>query len=614
MDSAVKKASFPKFLVGLLVVFILLISAMYGFFEFYLKKNWESLLKEQVKTQTGITLDFDKLHFNFLSFLKLQPSLEIQNLKVEDALSLDKFYLELKLKSLMQRKMILESIKVVNPKISLYSDANHQVHLKGLDLSKLEAKAQTTAAQSNTNNVEATNIEAPQLDLIDNFTLDSLSIINANVNYQPYGAEAISLQNLNLNISDLELSKKPEKISKISFNTRLFGSDSSKLVYRGNLGPLPLDLSTMKTDGKLDLNLNIAELDPQFLAKNAPLFALTKSGEDHIKFTTKISGDFLDRLSGNGNLSLNDLKIGADAQHLIKLNSLLSFSSVMNLIKNPFVNLKISKGSIAITNKDFENNSSGNLEFKLDSKTLLDTQYSSFDFSGSLEGLKIDELMHAFDPNAASPVTGLFEMPYFEIQTAGIKPEDFNKSMTGHGEINFHDGKIVFLDQLKKKKNKITRFLPINTDNLDNALDSKFAEASSKFNIANEKLAFKDILVKNKLAELTGSGKFRFDNHMNFNMLFTIPEQMKIAFSVKGQSEKPAMKVNSFNLINKTQSATGETKTTPGLALDTTSVGSTLKSILDQNLKKDATKEERVDKAAESINQLLDIGSQFLKN
>ena len=72
MDSAVKKASFPKLILSLVIVFILLVSALYGFFELYLKKNWETLLKDQVKTQTGISLDFDKLRFNFLSFLKLQ--------------------------------------------------------------------------------------------------------------------------------------------------------------------------------------------------------------------------------------------------------------------------------------------------------------------------------------------------------------------------------------------------------------------------------------------------------------------------------------------------------------------------------------------------------------
>ncbi|NQY80993.1 MAG: hypothetical protein HRT47_11840 [Candidatus Caenarcaniphilales bacterium] len=615
MDSAVKKASFPKLILSLVIVFILLVSALYGFFELYLKKNWETLLKDQVKTQTGISLDFDKLRFNFLSFLKLQPSLEIQNLKVEDAVSLDKFYLELKLKSLLERKMILESIKIIKPSIALYSDENHIVHLKGIDLSQLQAQAGAEQA-----NVEATTEanNAPQLDLIDNFTLDSLEVVDAYINYEPYGAKPINLKNLNLSIADLELSKNPEdseKVSKIDFNTKLFGSDSSKLVYRGDLGPLPLDLSSLKSSGKLDLNLNLAELDSEFLAANAPLLAMTKSGDDHIKFSTKLSGDLLDRLSGNGNLSLNDLKIGADPQHLIKLNSLLSFNSTMNLIKNPFVDFKISKGAVAITNKDFENNSSGNLEFTLDSKTFLDTQYSSYDFSGSLEGLKIDELMHAFDPKAVSPITGLFEMPHFEIQASGKTPEEMNKSMTGHGSINFHDGKIVFLDQLKKKKNKITRFLPIDTSTLDKALDSKFAEASSKFNIAKEKVLFKDILVKNKLAELTGSGKFRFDNYMNFDLLFEVPKQMNIAFNVKGMADKPGLKVNSFNLINgKTQSATG-TASRPSLALDTTNVGSTLKSVLGGKLNKaDPVKKEKVEKAAETINQLLDIGNQFLKN
>lgn len=616
MNSVQKKSFFSQFILVLVFLFVIAISAVYGFFELYLKKNGESLIKEQIKTQTGLNINFDKLHFKFLSFLQLQPSLEIINLTVDEAFSLEKFYLELKLKSLFERKLIVDSIKIIRPKLALYSDVNQVVHLKGLDLSQFN-NTSSNPVSSATETKTATS-SPPQLNLIDDFNLELLDIVDALVVFEPYGTSNIEFENLNITVKDLYLSKDNEasdKVSKININTKLLGAENSKLVYKGDLGPLPLDMSSMKTKGKLDLNLNIAEIDPEWLEVNAPMLALTKSGEDHIKFNSKLSGDLLGKLTGNGNLSLNDLRIGANAQHLIKLNSLLSFSTAMNMVQNPYLDLKISNAAISVANKDFNSTSSGNLNFKLDSKILLATQLSRFDFSGSLEGLKIDELMHAFDPKAVVPVTGLFEMPYFEFKASGKTPEDLNKSLTGHGEINFHEGKIVFIDDLKKKKDSFTRFLPIDTSTLDKALDSNFAEASSKFNVAQEKVFFKDILVKSELAELTGSGKYRFDNHMNFDLLIKIPEQMKIAFRAKGDSVKPNIRVNSFNLISKPQSETASEPRSSGLSMNMDNPGAALRSMLSEAVKKtDTSKKEKVDRASQTLNQFMDIGNQFLKN
>ena len=288
MDSNPKQSSLLKFILTVLVVFILLISVSYGFFELYLKKNWETLIKDQIKLQTGVDVNFNKFHFNFLSFLKLKPSLEITEIQVAKAIDIDKFFLEIKLKPLLQRKFILESIKIEKPKLFLVVDANNQVSLKGLDINQIIANSSHSAnqAKSNPENLNAeSSAQVNDPIALDSFQLDSFEIDEAQISYQTQNTKPIDINNLNLLIKDLELTNdfaNSEKESSINFNTNLFGSSSSKLTYKGTLKSLPWDLHTMKSDGDLNLNVNLSDIPDDLLDKKAMLLDVSNSNQDHI--------------------------------------------------------------------------------------------------------------------------------------------------------------------------------------------------------------------------------------------------------------------------------------------------------------------------------------------
>ena len=616
MDSNPKQSSLLKFILTVLVVFILLISVSYGFFELYLKKNWETLIKDQIKLQTGVDVNFNKFHFNFLSFLKLKPSLEITEIQVAKAIDIDKFFLEIKLKPLLQRKFILESIKIEKPKLFLVVDANNQVSLKGLDINQIIANSSHSAnqAKSNPENLNAeSSAQVNDPIALDSFQLDSFEIDEAQISYQTQNTKPIDINNLNLLIKDLELTNdfaNSEKESSINFNTNLFGSSSSKLTYKGTLKSLPWDLHTMKSDGDLNLNVNLSDIPDDLLDKKAMLLDVSNSNQDHIKLKAKLAGDLLALMQGSGNFSLNDMMMGADKDHLLKLNSLINFNTAINMAQNPYLDFKIPKGTVAISNKDNAKTSSGNLDFSLNSRYNMENSKLCLNSKGSLEGLKIEELYHVFNPNSIAQVTGFFEIPDFNIEFAGADNASILQSMRGKGSLYFHDGRLGFLEILKKKKDKVTRFLPVDTAFLDKALESHFGEAKANFGIYNQKTHFSDIDVDTKLARLTGKGKHRFDNIVNFNFLFKVPEQLQIAFKLRGPADKPSVKIEELKLLN-TKAVQSPLAVPLSRSSLNSSVNSLLKAIPTKNKKKDSTQISS-DESADTINQLLDLGNQFL--
>ena len=105
--------SFGKIFLSCLLVFTLILTGVYAFFEFYFKNNWAKIVKEQIVKNTGLSVEFNQVRFSFLSFIKLNPSLVIEDIKVGEALTIDKFYIEAKLKSLLKEGKI--SISELNP-------------------------------------------------------------------------------------------------------------------------------------------------------------------------------------------------------------------------------------------------------------------------------------------------------------------------------------------------------------------------------------------------------------------------------------------------------------------------------------------------------------------
>jgi hypothetical protein len=601
--------SFGKIFLSCLLVFTLILTGVYAFFEFYFKNNWAKIVKEQIVKNTGLSVEFNQVRFSFLSFIKLNPSLVIEDIKVGEALTIDKFYIEAKLKSLLKRKLLVEALLVESPVFTLVENQKREVCLKGLDFTKLQellkpSEDDLMREEMNTGGKDLKSI-----------SLDLLKIKNANILFEPYKGAPLRFRNLNLDIKDIYISDKPrEKLSEIDFHTNFFDKGDSKLSFKGSLETIPLDVSSIPVKGSLRAQINLKDLPKAMLDTSAKLLAFNGS-QKHVDLNASLSGDILKTLYGSGILTLNDFRIGAAERNLLKISSLLNLNTAMSLIKNPNLQLNVSKGSMKIESVDKNKNATGNLNFTLNTNIDLISFAMQVSSTGALSGLKIHEVLHAFDPKFKAPVEGTFEIPQYRLSFSGKTPEQQSSSLIANGKLKFTDINIPVILDLKKKKDKYIKFLPIDTTSIDKALEGHFLAASSDFSVASKLIQMNNLLAESKYATLKGSGSSSFKGFLNFDLNLTVPERLMMAFNVHGESKKPRVKVKDFQLIGDQPLALPKDL---GLKITREPVAKAVTQSVDKAVSKVNTKldsipltDETKAQAKKSINKLLDLGAKY---
>lgn len=591
------------------VLFLLsTLSGAFAFSEFYLKKNWTKIVKTEITKNTGLKVEFGDVKFSFLSFLKLNPHLLIKDLKIGEAVAAKKFYVDAKLKSLFTGKLLVDSLVLDSVEFTLVENSKRVVSIKGLDTSKIE---ELLAPKDD----EFKNEKDKRKESIKNINLDLLKIKNANILFEPYQGAPIRFRNLNLTIKNISISDTAsKKNSKILFTTNFFDRGSSKLLFTGELETIPLDLSKIIIkQGHLQSTINLQDLPKEMLDSSAKLLAFNNS-QKHLDLNAELQGDILNTLHGSGSLTLNDLRIGANAQNLLKLNSLLNLSTAIRLVKDPNLKLNISKGSIKIENIDKSQSSLGTLNFSLNSDTDLISFVTELSSQGSLNGLKFHEVSHAFDPKSKAPIEGVFSVPAYTLSTRGKNAIEQSQNLLVKGNFKFTDIVIPAIKELKNKKDKYMQFLPIDTSKLDKALEGNFLSADSNFLLQNSNLHLDNLTAKSKYADLKGSGDSSFAGILNFNFNLTVPERIKLGFQVEGDSKKPKIKINSFELLS------NKALSIPDLGLKLSKepiaekvTASANKAVDSINKKMDSlplTPETKT-KAQKGINKLLDLGSKY---
>jgi hypothetical protein len=601
--------SFGKVFLICLLVFTLILTGVYAFFEFYFKDNWAKIVKEQIVKNTGLSVEFNNVRFSFLSFIKLNPSLVIEDIKIGEALTVDKFYIEAKLKSLLKRKLLVEALLVESPVFTLIENQKREVSLKGLDFTKLQELLKPSE-----DDLMREDMNTKEKDL-KSISLDLLKIKNANILFEPYTGAPLRFRNLNLDIKDIYISDKPrEKLSEIDFHTNFFDKGDSKLSFKGSLETIPLDVSSIPVKGSLVAQINLKDLPKAMLDTSAKLLAFNGS-QKHVDLNASLRGDILKTLYGAGTLTLNDFRIGAAERNLLKISSVLNLNTAMSLIKNPNLQFNVSKGSMKIESVDKNKNATGNLNFTLNTSVDLISFAMQVSSTGALSGLKIHEILHAFDPNFKAPIEGIFEIPEYRLSFSGKTPEQQSRSLIANGKFKFTDINIPMILDLKKKKDKYIKFLPIDTTNIDKALEGNFLAASSDFSVSNKLIQMNNLLAESKYATLKGNGSSSFKGFLDFDLNLTLPERFMIAFNVKGESKKPNVKVKDFQLIGTQPLALPKDL---GLKINREPVAKAVTQTVDKAINKVNNKldsipltDETKAKAKKSINKLLDLGAKY---
>ncbi|MCE2928649.1 MAG: hypothetical protein LW817_03345 [Candidatus Caenarcaniphilales bacterium] len=523
-----------KVLIALVsIVFLMVLSALgvFAFLESKVKGVIVPRVKEIIQNETALDVKFDKFNFSLWELIKLQPTIIITDLKIEEALECKKMLIRLYLNGLMSKKFLIKEITIDNAILRLEEDKNKQAHPKGVDLEKLSKPKKDIIAKDPSKPLINTDFS------IEKIRLKNLELKNSRIEYFAYGVKDpfvfrdvdISLCGFNIGETDKTLA------ATYKFKSRIFGQ-SSTLIASGSLGPIPLDISTIPITGSQNLKLFIKEL-PMAMRKEG-FAALIQGNDGEIKQNAGISGDLLKGISGQGNLEISKLVLGQTDASTITASSTIPLNFYFRMNSHPQLSLTSKDATLDLTSG--EDHKVGKLNFN--TKVIVDmlTGAMSGSSDGSLSGLDIEKTLDTFT-DIRKKISGVFTVNNYQLSFNG-KGEALSKSLNATGSVTISEGSLYILKSITKYKNITNQFIK-NGAALTEKIAGTFASLDSDFNFDNENLVTNNIKIKaSEGVSMTGNGTVKKGQWLVYDLDLVVPQLTKaIPIKIRGTLEKPSI-------------------------------------------------------------------------
>ena len=457
--------------------------ALYFLFELGLKQQFAGQIKQYLSKQAKVKIDFADINFSFSKLLLLKPSLSVTGIKLDDFASADKAFIELSLASILKRQLTVSEIIISNAKFNFYPSGY-------------------------TNPIKFTDVN-------------------------------LKLNNLNINDTD-------KLAGDFECDAKMFGSKSSKLVYKGVIGPTDLAFKTLGTEGDLHFNLYIRDMPLALRQEQFGNLFLAPGANDQVAFNAKVKGDILQSLSGSGTLIVDNIRLGKNNKRYFQAFSHLPVNFDLSPILSQALNLAVNAGKLELQSSN--GRYKGVLNLNIKTFINLATEYASHNISMNLANLDINEALSAFTP-VEDKVGGFFNVNNCALSFSGKNTQQMMKTLKGSGSMEIKDGTLYLLEELMKYKNMIDQVLTsseLNSDQMKlNKKENKFASLKSDFSIADSRFYNKNLLIKSPIADIQGDGNINLDNQaLSYNIKLLIPKIPVLPIKIKGSIDKPAIKAS----------------------------------------------------------------------
>jgi hypothetical protein len=525
-------------LASIIVIALITVSGVYFLFRTEVNKHLIPETQKIIKDTTDLNVSFSDFEFSFANLLKLEPSIVIKDLKIENSLTAKKVIASLYLSELLNKKFKVKTFEINNAVLNLKQKANGEIELSGLnnktknptENSKQEKKATT---QSFLEEIELKNFEITN------------SLINLNLYNVP---ETIKFNNFNLKLSDFKSDKEERLTTKLNLDSKLFNSSNSSISVNGSLGPIDKDFKTLPINVTEKIKLSIASIPPALLQRNVG--ELVQISDAYIIEEAKLEGDFLGTSSGSGSLEVNNLEIGQSKETSLTLNSKLPISFKLKNKYTPTLSLSTDNSVIDLKSKD---NDSGKLEFDADLAMNLKSGFINGNSSGNITGINVKNLVHALT-DLRNLVSGELFLQNYNVSFAGSTPELLFKSAKASANLEIRDGSIYILDTIMKYKDIANEILKgLGSTIKTEKISGRFKTFKSDLKLANKILAVEniDIVASEEQIKISGRGEVRNLQWLVFDLNLDVPKLEPVPLSVRGTIESPKIYPNIKNISKK---------------------------------------------------------------
>lgn len=579
---------------SLILAIIIATTSVYFLFRGEVKKHLIPETQKIIKDTTDLNVSFSDFEFSFANLLKLEPSIIIKDLKVENALSAKEAKASLYLSELVKKKFKIKNFEISNAVVNLEQKSNGEFELIGLN----------KKTQNKSNDVKQKQAKASQ-SLLEEFELKNFEISDSLISVKLYNvAEAIKLNDFNLKLSDFKLDKEQRLTTKLDLSTNLFNSKASSININGSLGPISKDFKTLPISLNEKIKISIASVPPSLLEKN--MGELVQISDAYIIESAKLEGDFLGTSTGSGNLKIDNLEVGNSKQTSLNLNSEFPINFKLKNKFSPTLTLSTDGSTMNLKSKD---NESGKLEFNADLAMNLKSGFINGSSSGNITGIDVKNLVSALT-DLGDIVTGEIYLENYNVSFSGSTPERLFKTAKGSAQLEMKNGTIYILDTITKYKNIADEILKgLGSTIKTEKISGEFKTFKSDINLENKILAFEniDIETSEEQVKVNGRGEVRNLQWLVFDLFLDVPKLEPVPLSVRGSIEAPKIypnvkkvtkqqsqqMLNSFieyglNSLKKAEPATDATGTDPSASAAPAkqqSLGGFLKDTLKDNLK-----------------------------
>ena len=284
---------------------------------------------------------------------------------------------------------------------------------------------------------------------------------------------------------------------------------------------------------------------------------MSPQDSDKVVIDAEIKGDLLHDLIGSGKAKLDRVRLGkSPARHMIA-SAQAPFNFTINAIEKQKAYFNINSSRLVLT-ASHGSKRSGEINAHATFTSDLPTGYMVGAISGNLAGIDINELISSFTPTEDA-LYGIFTVPSFRINLAGVTNEEQMQSLTGSGSLSIDDVNAPLIDKLLAFKDfvrnpNVNNGVPAVKEHVIGKLNSSFSIAEGHFNTP-------DLAINTPVAQLHGGGYFNYkpvlkgkekEPQLNYEMNLEVGNLPPVPLIVRGTGSKPKIKADVKNFATET--------------------------------------------------------------
>jgi hypothetical protein len=446
----------------------------------------------------GVPVSVGEARFDLASWFLFRPAISVADVAIgnpagfrgPNLLTAKRISAQVALLPLIRRRVEMRSILIDAPRIAVESNAQGETNVEAL-LKSLSTPAAPGGASPPDARASATAVGIGEFEI----SSGELIVSGKDSRQPPLRIGAIGLR-----IRDLSAGSN----CRLNASGRLFDGRESGFRIEGYAGPFVSSVLPIK--GKLSLTIAPGEIPERIRREQFGVLLGAPGAKAKATLEASIQGDLYNNVAGPAKLTLSDLLIGKDTQHLMRMDGEApALFSAQKLMSDPAFHLQVLGAKLKLGEGEW----AGAANFRMQGKTISGAS------RGSVRNVDINTLLSSLTASGGGKIYGVLAVPSYTVQFAGRTADQIQSSLTGTATLSVNKGRIAMLDMLASIQQALG---PAQSSASSASGDTPFSTLTAGLSVAHSRLDLSNIVFDGPGLKFTGNGTIGFDHTMHFDL------------------------------------------------------------------------------------------------